>query len=90
MIFVKEIQSNLQPYDPFAIIEGIYMGWFTFEFIMRLLTCPNKVLHHKIISFLYLLCLQFKFVTKMMNIIDFIAVLPYYISLIFYREDLQY
>ena len=28
--------------------------------------------------------------TKLMNIIDFIAVLPYYISLIFYREDLPY
>ena len=41
----------------------------------------------------YFICisslLQFKFVTKLMNIIDFIAVLPYYISLAFYREDVQ-
>ena len=28
---------------------------------------------------------QWKFVTKLMNVIDFIAVLPYYVSLILYR-----
>ena len=50
----QEIQSNLQPYDPFAIIEGTYMGWFTLEFITRLLTSPDKVLQSS--SENYLIC----------------------------------
>ncbi|EDO41569.1 predicted protein, partial [Nematostella vectensis] len=46
-------------------IEILCVAWFTLELLLRFLTCPNKP--HFIISFL--------------NIIDVLAILPYYIML---------
>merc|ERR1712038_1456367 len=31
-------------YPPFALLEAIYMSWFTFEFLIRLIASPSKVL----------------------------------------------
>jgi len=52
--------------DPFFVGETICTAWFTLEFLIRLASCPSKR------SFFY----DFK------NVVDFIAVMPYYASLV--------
>ncbi|KAJ3629220.1 hypothetical protein MTP99_013625 [Tenebrio molitor] len=51
--------------DPFFLIETICIIWFTFELSVRFLACPNK-LH---------------FFRDVMNFIDIIAIIPYFITL---------
>lgn len=51
--------------DPFFLIETICIIWFTFELSVRFLACPNK----------------FNFCRDVMNIIDIIAIIPYFITL---------
>ncbi|XP_054729093.1 potassium voltage-gated channel protein Shaker [Anastrepha obliqua] len=51
--------------DPFFLIETICIIWFTFELTVRFLACPNK-LH---------------FCRDVMNVIDIIAIIPYFITL---------
>lgn len=51
--------------DPFFLIETICIIWFTFELTVRFLACPNK----------------FNFFRDVMNIIDIIAIIPYFITL---------
>lgn len=46
-------------------IETVCIGWFTVEYVLRLLSSPNKV----------------KFVLSFMNIIDFMAIMPFYVVL---------
>ena len=46
------------------ILEAIYMTWFTIEFVVRFLSCPDHC----------------KFIKSFMNIIDLLAILPYFIS----------
>ncbi|XP_074811001.1 voltage-gated potassium channel KCNC1 isoform X5 [Natator depressus] len=45
-------------------IEGVCVVWFTFEFLMRITFCPNKV----------------EFIKNSLNIIDFVAILPFYLE----------
>lgn len=51
--------------DPFFLIETICIVWFTFELWVRFLACPNKL----------------NFFRDVMNIIDIIAIIPYFITL---------
>ncbi|XP_055586832.1 potassium voltage-gated channel protein Shaker isoform X2 [Uranotaenia lowii] len=51
--------------DPFFVIETVCIIWFTFELSVRLLACPNKL----------------NFFRDAMNIIDIIAIIPYFITL---------
>ncbi|XP_037814552.1 potassium voltage-gated channel protein Shaker isoform X4 [Lucilia sericata] len=51
--------------DPFFLIETLCIIWFTFELTVRFLACPNK-LH---------------FCRDVMNVIDIIAIIPYFITL---------
>lgn len=51
--------------EPFFIIETICIIWFTFEFIVRFLSCPLKL----------------QFLKSVMNIIDIVAIIPYFITL---------
>jgi len=67
--FQPEGDGMGETYQPFVIIEAVYMGWFTLEFFVRFLSSPSKI----------------EFVRKLMNIVDLLAILPYYISLVFYR-----
>lgn len=63
------ITEHTDPFDYeklFFGIETICNIWFTFEAVVRYITCPNKLLFWK----------DFK------NIIDIIAILPYYVTLI--------
>jgi len=54
------------PVDPFFVGETVCTAWFTVEFLARLASCPSKR------SFF----LDFK------NMVDFIAVIPYYASML--------
>lgn len=51
--------------DPFFLIETICIIWFTFELSVRFLACPSKM----------------NFFRDVMNIIDIIAIIPYFITL---------
>jgi potassium voltage-gated channel Shaker-related subfamily A protein 1 len=51
--------------EPFFIIETCCIIWFSFELIVRLISCPLKLV----------------FLKSMMNIIDIVAIVPYFITL---------
>lgn len=51
--------------DPFFLIETVCIIWFTCELSIRFLACPNKL----------------NFFRDVMNIIDIIAIIPYFITL---------
>nr|XP_057942318.1 shaker-related potassium channel tsha2-like [Doryrhamphus excisus] len=51
--------------DPFFMVETLCIVWFSFEFTMRFLSCPSKAAFFK----------------NIMNIIDVVAIAPYFITL---------
>ncbi|KAM6951634.1 potassium voltage-gated channel subfamily A member 3-like [Aplochiton taeniatus] len=51
--------------DPFFIVETICICWFSFELFMRFISSPSKI----------------HFFKDVMNIIDFSAIMPYFITL---------
>ncbi|XP_005991276.1 potassium voltage-gated channel subfamily A member 4 [Latimeria chalumnae] len=51
--------------DPFFIVETVCIIWFSFEFLVRFFACPNKTVFFK----------------NIMNIIDIVSILPYFITL---------
>nr|KAG8541091.1 hypothetical protein GDO81_029724 [Engystomops pustulosus] len=51
--------------DPFFIVETVCIVWFSFEFAVRLFACPSKP----------------GFFRNIMNIIDIVSILPYFITL---------
>ena len=48
------------------VVDHIVVIFFTFEYLARLIVCPKKV----------------KFMKNAMNMVDLLAILPYYISLV--------
>ncbi|XP_042690935.1 potassium voltage-gated channel subfamily A member 5-like [Centrocercus urophasianus] len=59
------MQSPSNLSDPFFIIETTCVIWFTFELLVRFFTCPSKP----------------EFSRNIMNIIDIVAIIPYFITL---------
>lgn len=51
--------------DPFFILETLCIVWFTFELLVRFLACPSKTAFYK----------------DIMNIIDVVAIGPYFVTL---------
>ncbi|XP_038841169.1 shaker-related potassium channel tsha2-like [Salvelinus namaycush] len=51
--------------DPFFIVETLCIIWFSFELFVRFLACPSKTAFFK----------------NMMNTIDIVAIMPYFITL---------
>ncbi|XP_028287443.1 potassium voltage-gated channel subfamily A member 7-like [Parambassis ranga] len=51
--------------DPFFLVETMCICWFSFELMMRFACCPSKM----------------QFFKDVMNIIDFSAILPYFVTL---------
>ncbi|XP_060046221.1 potassium voltage-gated channel subfamily A member 5 [Erinaceus europaeus] len=51
--------------DPFFIVETTCVVWFTFELLVRFSACPSKA----------------EFSRNIMNIIDLVAIVPYFITL---------
>ena len=66
--FQAQTRKIIGDYWVFAIIEMLYMSWFTLEFIIRLFSCPDKLIFFK----------------KAMNWIDLLAIVPYYITISMY------
>ncbi|XP_075900141.1 potassium voltage-gated channel subfamily A member 1 [Nelusetta ayraudi] len=60
------LASQPNPFtDPFFIVETLCIIWFSFELLVRFLACPSKAAFFK----------------NMMNIIDIVAIMPYFITL---------
>ncbi|XP_014677730.1 PREDICTED: potassium voltage-gated channel subfamily A member 7-like, partial [Priapulus caudatus] len=51
--------------DPFFVIETVCVAWFAFELFMRFMSSPRKLIFGK----------------SFMNIIDFVAITPYFVTL---------
>ncbi|XP_053723825.1 potassium voltage-gated channel subfamily A member 3-like [Synchiropus splendidus] len=51
--------------DPFFVIETLCIIWFSFELLVRFFACPSKTCFSK----------------NIMNIIDIVAIIPYFITL---------
>ncbi|XP_072313096.1 voltage-gated potassium channel regulatory subunit KCNF1-like [Eucyclogobius newberryi] len=63
---VEDAEGTLTEHPVLEMIETVCIGWFTIEYIMRLMSAPNKL----------------KFVLAFMNIIDFMAIMPFYVVLV--------
>lgn len=66
--------------DPFFIIEVICITWFTFEFIVRFATCPEKGVFIK--NFLNIIGKRFMRVfVKGASFSDLMAIVPFFVNL---------
>ncbi|XP_072291750.1 potassium voltage-gated channel subfamily C member 1b isoform X2 [Eucyclogobius newberryi] len=61
---VERIYQETETAAYLTYIEGVCVIWFTFEFLMRITFCPNKL----------------DFIRNALNIIDFVAILPFYLE----------
>ncbi|XP_067876131.1 potassium voltage-gated channel subfamily A member 2-like [Heterodontus francisci] len=52
-------------HDPFFVVETMCICWFSFELLLRFIVCPSKP----------------GFFKNIMNIIDFVAIIPYFVAL---------
>jgi len=72
---LPSLKEDIQGHDGwkniFHICETVSVIWFTFEFLIRVLTCPDKG----------------KFMKGFLNIIDIVSILPFYITLALDRHE---
>ena len=71
----RHYSSSEEPIDnPYlALLEAVCISWFTVEYLLRLAGAPQKM----------------SFIKQTMNIIDVLAIAPYYISLLFEDPELD-
>ncbi|XP_018599084.2 potassium voltage-gated channel subfamily F member 1-like [Scleropages formosus] len=62
---VEDAEGNPVEHPTLEVIETACICWFTVEYLLRLISSPNKL--HFVLSF--------------MNIIDFMAIIPFYVVL---------
>ncbi|KAK2856134.1 hypothetical protein Q5P01_004869 [Channa striata] len=63
---VEDSEGNLTEHPTLEVIETVCIGWFTVEYLLRFISSPNKL----------------KFVLSFMNIIDFLAIMPFFVVLV--------
>ncbi|XDV50506.1 hypothetical protein PO909_019556 [Leuciscus waleckii] len=63
---VEDSEGNRVEHPTLDAIETACIGWFTVEYVLRLASSPNKL----------------RFALSFMNMIDFLAVLPFYVVLV--------
>ncbi|XP_023326887.1 potassium voltage-gated channel protein Shab [Eurytemora carolleeae] len=61
----KDLSGIAQEEYFFEVAEAVFVGWFTFEYVIRFIAAPHKI----------------KFLKAVMNIIDLLGILPYFMSL---------
>ncbi|XP_078093472.1 voltage-gated potassium channel KCNC1-like isoform X6 [Mustelus asterias] len=59
---VEDVEIETEAF--LTYVEGMCVIWFTFEFLMRIMFCPDKK----------------EFIKNTLNIIDFVAILPFYLE----------
>ncbi|XP_010900721.1 potassium voltage-gated channel subfamily C member 4 [Esox lucius] len=64
-VTIEKISEEVVTKPILTIVEGVCVVWFTFEFFVRVVCCPNKLL----------------FAKNMLNVIDFVAILPFYLEM---------
>eukprot|EP00794_Sanderia_malayensis_P018111 gene18111-19920_t len=62
---LPEFKKKSDKQQPWFTFEIVCISWFTIEYVMRLVTSPNKL----------------KFIRSFLNLIDLAAILPYFITL---------
>uniref|UniRef100_A0A8L0DV39 Potassium voltage-gated channel subfamily C member 1 n=1 Tax=Oncorhynchus mykiss TaxID=8022 RepID=A0A8L0DV39_ONCMY len=63
-VTVEHVYQETETVVYLTYIEGVCVVWFTFEFMMRVIFCPDKM----------------EFMKKALNVIDFVAILPFYLE----------
>ncbi|XP_032622900.1 voltage-gated potassium channel KCNC2 isoform X3 [Chelonoidis abingdonii] len=58
------LQYEIETDPALTYVEGVCVVWFTFEFLVRVVFSPDK----------------FEFIKNLLNIIDFVAILPFYLE----------
>jgi len=61
----KDANGIIQEENFFEIAEAVFVGWFTFEYVVRFIAAPRKS----------------QFIKGGMNIVDLLGILPYFASL---------
>ena len=70
---ITDSEGNKTIENPlFALIEAICISWFTVEYLLRLAGAPDK----------------WNFIKRPLNIVDVLAILPYYLSLSLMEQDM--
>ena len=67
----KDESGNTKSHDVFFAAEAACIAWFTFEYLTRLLSSPSK----------------WKFVKEALNVIDLVAILPFFVTLALESND---
>lgn len=63
---VEDAEGNLAEHPTLEVVETVCIGWFTVEYLLRLVSSPNKV----------------KFALSFMNVVDFMAIAPFFVVLV--------